>query len=115
MTLKEFFTVIGGDYDGAISRLITEERIKKFARKFKDDPSYNELITALSEGNVKSAFLAAHTLKGVSQNLGFDSLYRSSSAITEILRAGSLDVGVWMDELKSHYITIINALDTLEP
>ena len=115
MTLKEFYTVSGGDYEGTLARLLTEARIKKFAHKFKDDPSFGELCKALEEGNAEAAFLAAHTLKGVCQNLGFDSLYRSSSAITEILRAGSLDVGMWMDELKSQYITIINALVALEP
>lgn len=114
MTLKEFYTITGGDYDSTLARLITEARIIKFARKFQDDPSYGELCSALEKGDVKAAFLAAHTLKGVSQNLGFDSLYRCASAVTEILRAESLDTGAWMDELKSRYETIINALAALE-
>lgn len=114
MTLKEFYTVIGGDYDGTLARLITEARILKFAQKFKDDPSFHELCCALEKGSAESAFLAAHTLKGVSQNLGFDALYRTSSQVTEILRAGSLDVGMYMDELKTQYTTVINALATLE-
>ena len=114
MTLKEFFTVTGGDYEGTLARLITEARIIKFARKFEDDPSYNNLLGALERGNVQEAFLAAHTLKGVSQNLGFEQLFRCSAAVTEILRAGSLDVGMWMDELKSRYEAVINALAALE-
>ena len=114
MTLKEFYTVTGGDYDGTLARLITEARILKFAQKFKDDPSYNELCSALEKGNAENAFLAAHTLKGVSQNLGFNALYRTSSEVTEILRAGSLDVGMYMDELKSQYTAIVDALAALE-
>ena len=114
MTLKEFYTLSGGDYDGTLARLVTEARIIKFVHKFENDPSYNDLCSALERGNVQEAFLAAHTLKGVSQNLGFDSLYRCSSEVTEILRAGSLDIGLLMDELKSNYEAIINALATLE-
>ena len=29
----------------------------------------------MAAGDAKEAFMAAHTLKGVSQNLGFDNLY----------------------------------------
>lgn len=114
MTLKEFYEVTGGDYDGTLARLVTEARIKKFAHKFESDPSFSELCSALERGDREAAFLAAHTLKGVSQNLGFDVLYRCSSAVTEILRAGSLDTGAWMDEVKAQYATVIKALAALE-
>ena len=114
MDLKEFYSVIGGDYDGVMSRLITEERVKKFVRKFVGDLSFSDLMAALEKSDVKAAFLAAHTLKGVSQNLGFDSLYRKSSAIYEILRAGSPDVGALPTEIKLQYTTIIDALGSLE-
>lgn len=114
MTLKEFYNLTGGDFDGTLARLITEARIKKFALRFKEDPSYNELCLALERGDVQAAFIAAHTLKGVSQNLGFDLLYKSSHEVTEILRAGSLEVGALMPELKKHYEMIINALSALE-
>lgn len=114
MTLKEFYAEVGGDYDGTVARLITEARIKKFAHKFAGDPSYGELCGALERGDVKAAFLAAHTLKGVSENLGFTLLYRCSSDVTEILRTGSLDTGTLMDEVKLQYMAVINALATLE-
>ena len=39
----------------------------------------------------KAAFRAAHTLKGVCLNLGFDRLYEVSSALTEMLRDGVMD------------------------
>lgn len=114
MTLKEFYTLTGGDYEGTMARLITEARVKKFAHKFKDDISFSQLCSAVEEGDVKSAFMAAHTLKGVSQNLGFEPLYRAAAAVTEITRSGSLELGSLMDELKIHYATIIDALATLE-
>ncbi len=48
--------------------------------------SYEELRSACAEGRGEDAFRAAHTLKGVCSNLGFDRLYEASSALTEKLR-----------------------------
>ena len=60
--------------------------IKKFAKKFLDDGSFQSLKDNLAAGNGEEAFRAAHTLKGVCQNLGFDNLYTVSFEITEKLR-----------------------------
>lgn len=38
MTLKCFYTHIGGDYYEVFSRLCTEERILKFVRKYPSRP-----------------------------------------------------------------------------
>lgn len=40
----------------------------------------------MAAGDAKEAFVAAHTLKGVSQNLGFDNLYEPAVVVTEALR-----------------------------
>ena len=55
--------------------------------KFQDDKSYENLQNALKEGDYEEAFRAAHTLKGVAQNLSFKNLGQSSSSLTEALRA----------------------------
>ena len=60
--------------------------VKKFALKFLDDPSFQELKTPLEAGDTETAFRAAHTLKGICLNLGFDNLYKASFDITEKLR-----------------------------
>ena len=41
---------------------------------------------ALEAGNGEDAFRAAHTMKGICLNLGFDKLYEVSAALTEQLR-----------------------------
>lgn len=41
---------------------------------------------AINSQDWEAAFRAAHTLKGVAQNLGFQRLYLSSAALTEALR-----------------------------
>lgn len=114
MNLKEFYAAIGGDYEGTVARFLTEERVKRFVLKFENDPSYDYLFESLKSGDVDGAFRAAHTLKGVCQNLGFDRLYEISSEITEILRAGSLELDGKSDELKTCYGVVLTALRSLK-
>ena len=86
MTVKECYEQMGADYEGVLGRLRSEALIKKFAKKFLDDGSFQSLKDNLAAGNGEEAFRAAHTLKGVCQNLGFDNLYTVSFEITEKLR-----------------------------
>ena len=91
MTVKECYEQMGADYEGVLGRLRSEGLIKKFANKFLDDGSFQSLKDNLAQGNGEEAFRAAHTLKGVCQNLGFDNLYQVSFNITEKLRGGETD------------------------
>ena len=91
MTVKECYEQMGADYEGVLGRLRSEGLIKKFAKKFLDDGSFQSLKDNLAQGNGEEAFRAAHTLKGVCQNLGFDNLYQVSFNITEKLRGGETD------------------------
>lgn len=90
MTLKECYEAMGGNYDEVISRLRSEALVRKFAIRFLDDDSYMKLQQALEAQNGDDAFLAAHTIKGVSQNLGFTRLFEASNALTEALRGRQL-------------------------
>lgn len=60
--------------------------LRKFVGKYLADPTFGNLESAAAVQDWKGAFLAAHTLKGVAQNLGFDKLQRSASELTEALR-----------------------------
>lgn len=86
MNLKELYDAIGGNYQETISRLPSEGMIQKFVLKYEKDPTYAELEKALAEKDWETAFRAAHTLKGVAQNLGFESLYKPVFSLTEQLR-----------------------------
>lgn len=92
MTVKECYEKIGGDYEGVANRLITDERIIRFAGMFLDDASYQQLVDAMGEGNYDLAFRMAHTMKGVTQNLSFEALYQPVCEITEALRDTHRDV-----------------------
>ncbi len=87
MTVKECYEIIG-DYNDVLSRLGNDDRIKKFAGMFLKDPSMETLESALAAENYEDAFRAAHTLKGVCQNLGLSVLFQSSNEITESMRGG---------------------------
>ena len=91
MTVKECYESMESDYEGALGRMGSEGLVRRFALKFPDDPSYLNLEKAIQEQNVEEAFRAAHTLKGVCLNLGFDRLYKVSAELTEKLRGRELN------------------------
>lgn len=86
MTIQECYQKLGGDYAQVEKRLPGIHLIRKFIAKFLDDGSYPELCRAMEQGQTEESFRAAHTLKGVSANLGFDRLTASSGELTELLR-----------------------------
>lgn len=88
MTLEECYAQMGGDYQGTLRRLCSERLIQRVILKFPGDPSYGELSRTMKEGQWEDAFRAAHTLKGVSQNLGMTALYEPTAELTELLRGG---------------------------
>ena len=105
------------------------EAADEFRRAMEEDQRHYESLTArlkekhladklaagMGEKDAPTAFRAAHTLKGVCQNLGFDALYAPSSALTEALRGGSLDGA---DELfppvEKEYQRVVEALKELD-
>lgn len=113
MTVEKFYEYIRGDYAGTKARLMTDERILRFVNKFPADGSYQLLLDSLASSNVEEAFRAAHTIKGVAQNLGFTALYLSSQEVTEILRGGSLDVADKMPKLTECYELTIDGIKKL--
>ena len=90
MTLEECYIQMGGDYQGTLRRLCSERLMQRVILKFPGDPSYGELSRAMKEGQWEDAFRAAHTLKGVSQNLGMTALYEPTAELTELLRRREL-------------------------
>ncbi len=90
MTLEQCYEALGGDYADVIARLRSERLVQKFVLKFPGDGSYALLMSSLGEGNAQEAFRAAHTIKGMCQNLSFTTLEKSAAALTEILRGGDL-------------------------
>lgn len=86
MSLEAFYESAGGNLADVRARFLTDERIQKFLGYFFQDTSYDDLRSALAAGNSEEAFRAAHTLKGVSRDMGFTDLGEAASTVTEALR-----------------------------
>lgn len=87
MTLQEFYAAVGGNYDEAVGRMMSEALVRRFVLKFLSDPSYAALEQAIAAGEREEAFRAAHTIKGLCLNLGFGKLLASAEKLTEVLRS----------------------------
>ena len=112
MTLQECYNIIG-DYNDVSKRLPRDTMIIKFVLKFLDDKSYQQLISSIESADYKEAFMAAHTLKGVCQNLSFTRLYEPSHIMTETLRSGNPDkstVAELMEKIREDYEITVNAI-----
>ena len=73
MELEEFYKQVGGNFEDVKRRLFSEEFIRKFVLKFKDDETFDNLIDAFNKVDYKEAFR-------------FDDLYQASCNLTECLR-----------------------------
>ncbi len=91
MSIKDAYDKLGADYDDVLHRLMNDALVSRFAAKFLEEESFEKLRAALAAGDVKEAFMAAHSLKGIVQNLGFSNMFDSVIELTETLRAESLE------------------------
>lgn len=88
--LKEAFAAYGADYEATMGRFMGSQAMYlRFLDMFFQDESFQKLGAALRGGDLNGAFEAAHTLKGISGNMGLAPLYAAVCAIVEPLRAGT--------------------------
>lgn len=114
MNINECYQAMGADYEEVFGRLRSERLITKFVLKFPGDPSFSQLQSTLEKKNVEEAFRAAHTLKGVAQNLGFTPLYEATATLTEVLRAGNLpEDDNMMNAVAKEYERTVAAIEQL--
>ena len=111
MELEELYQKIGGDLKNVMKRIPNEAMMRKYA----NDPTYNRLAAAVEAKSWKDVFIAAHTLKGVAQNLGFDRLQKSASALTEAVRgAVPLTDESLFEEVCKDQKEIVEAIEKLD-
>lgn len=81
--LKEY----GCDVDGALARVIDDVELYAYCLKtLVEDSAFVDLGKALKANDIDKAFDYAHTIKGVSANLGLTPLYDLDCEIVEVLR-----------------------------
>ncbi len=116
MTVRECYEAMGADYEDVAGRLKTDERIRKFVLKLLNDKSYDLLISSMESGNMSEAFRAAHTLKGVCQNLSVTPLYQSAAELADRLRDGqeyAEDVNPLLEQVKKDYTLAMDCIQKL--
>jgi HPt (histidine-containing phosphotransfer) domain-containing protein len=115
MTVQGCYEMMDGDYTGVIGRLLKDERIQKYLLKFLDAKDYQEMTEALEQENYEVAFRASHTLKGLSLNLGFTGLQRTSEELCEALRGGKpdIDIAPLVSAVGEEYEKVISAIKAL--
>lgn len=111
MNLAEFYTAVQGDYEEIKKNLISDEIIEELVLDFLEDKSFSSLKTAFEADDVNSAFLAAHTLKGVSASLGFKCLSVPVAIITEKLRNKIMPSSNEIKQIENQYNKVIVSIN----
>lgn len=116
MNIKEFYKSIDGDYDGLFSRLNNEALLNKIVKMFLSDNSYNDMKDGLEKKDAELAFRGAHTLKGVTLNLGFTKLANKASEFTEMLRGRVIpdNYKEIFDEITLEYNKTIKLIESID-
>lgn len=113
MTLKECYCAVEGDYENVTERFGGEALVRKFIVKFLNDASFANLQKSMETGDYEEAFRAAHTLKGICQNLSLTKLYTSSSSLTEALRNGCGEgAAALLVQTEADYRQTVEAVET---
>lgn len=116
MTIRECYETVGSDFDDVLGRLGSENLIRRFAVRFLDDKTFQELEESMKTADGETAFRAAHTLKGVCLNLGFTALGKVSSELTEALRGPKKTDGCepLFANVETEYNKLVSALQALD-
>lgn len=100
------------DVNGAIRRCSGNEALYvQCLIQFLDDPTMEQLNSAIKNRLWDDAFTAAHALKGLAGNMGFIPLMHSLSRLVVMIRGGRTnDVDECMSFVNSHYRNITDAI-----
>jgi len=108
----------GVDMDEGMRRAGNQPALyTRFLKRFPEDPSFFSLHDALLSGCMHTAFLSAHTLKGLTAQLGITVLCAPASELCELLRSESCDTLPraleLLDALKPVYHDVVRQLTAL--
>lgn len=88
-TFQTILEAYGVDYEGTMRRVMHNQQLYlKLLDMLLADDNLGKLGEALRQDDRRAAFEAAHTLKGMTGNMGLTPLYQAVCALTEPLRAG---------------------------
>ncbi len=117
MSVKELYESFGGDYNRAVQTMMNDACVTRMLSKFVANNSYSDMINAYKEGNLRTVFEAAHSLKGVSGNLALTPLYEKASVICEKTRNlkenESVNLDIEIKDFEETYNSIVSSINNL--
>lgn len=92
MKINEFYMEMGQDYQEVLERVMGSETfLAMLLYSFKQDETFETLQNAVESGETKEIFNCAHTLKGLTLNLGLRPLYENLVTLVELTRNGETE------------------------
>ena len=105
MLTVEKLRAYGAQVDAGLDRCMKNEAFYlRLVQMELNDPNFAALEAALSAGDQKAAFEAAHALKGAVGNLALTPIFEPVNEITELLRsANAADTGNLLPRIQKAY------------
>lgn len=106
----------GADVKNTLERFMGNESLyKKFLKKFIDDKNIFSLKKSVDETNYEDSLKYAHTLKGITANLGITPMYTILDKMVSDIRNNDFDsinnLYSALDEEYQEICTLINDID----
>ena len=116
MRIEDCYAAMGGDYLEVLNRFGKAERVRRFLLKFPKDQSFSQLGAALEVQDGSEAYRMAHSLKGISANLGLLNLYESVRVLSDTLRDRGIDdrTQALFEQAKADYDAVIDHIEKLD-
>ena len=95
----------GADIKTSLERFMEDEELYlSFIKKFPETSNVDKLTQLILDKDYENAVLEAHTLKGVTGNLGLTPLYEGFTEIVNDMRAGDyIDIDKKYEAIKDNY------------
>lgn len=106
---------LGIHYTEVLGRFAGNEALmERFMKKFPQDQTFQQLRDAIEKNDMDETGVAAHTLKGVSANLGFQKLFEKCTELVAVVRNGETEkVKGLFEDVKQEYDYIVKGLGEL--
>ena len=108
----------GADVEGTLKRFMGNEALyMKFIMKFLDDKNFEGIKSNLEKNDFEGAYVSAHTLKGVTANLGLNPVYGVATQISDMLKGkapGEIDrekLEALKDQLAAEHSRFVQLLE----
>lgn len=113
--ITEFLNAVSDNSEAVLARFGSSEMlVKKFMIKFLSDGTFSELNNAVTAADIPRTEAAAHTLKGVSANLGFDKLSSCCKLMVDASRSDDpMTAFEYFTDVKTEYERIISLINTM--